>query len=310
MTRHAGPDHPAVSVVMCVFAPDARFFPKAVQSVLSQTLRQVELIVIEDPSSQRGRSMLSDVRDARLRYYSNRRRTSLVEQRNRGIFEARAPLIAILDCDDVAEPERLERQVAVFEGCAEVDLLGSAVTVINERDEVIGHRCFPLVHDEIRRAMHRIVPFCHPSIMFRKSAVLCAGGYQNTFGPLVDDYDLYSRLVLSGHRSANHPSALTQYRLHRAQTKARQLKETIRAVLRVKSRYWTRSMDAGDLLRMFAESCLLVLPERFILELLKKVHYSGRAPKASLGDSDAVAAADAQLRTHIDAPTAFQLTGR
>src|SRR5438552_11765258 len=84
---------PLVSVVMPVLNPHPVYFPDAVRSILSQTLKEVELIVVEDPGSCCAEGMLARLTDPRIRYYRNARRTSLVDQRNLGLTEARAEFV-------------------------------------------------------------------------------------------------------------------------------------------------------------------------------------------------------------------------
>ncbi|HEX7377572.1 MAG TPA: glycosyltransferase [Pirellulales bacterium] len=271
---------PRVSVVMTVFEPEPRFFNEAVESVLRQTLADIELVIIEDPPAGRPCDVLSRFSDPRIRYFRGSHRTSLIEQRNRALAEARADLVAVLDCDDIAEPDRLERQTRYMDAHPDIAVLGSHVAVIDGGGRIIGHRVFPREHDAIARAMRRIVPLCHPSVVYRKELVERAGGYSGRLAPLAEDYELYSRLFLLGARFANYPRALTRYRVHVAQAKARRLRETIRAVLKVKNRYWRTSMSLGDRLRMWAERCLLCAPEAVVWRLLTSCHYHDKPPES------------------------------
>lgn len=272
---------PRVSVVMTVFEPDPGFISQAIESILRQTLTDLELIIIEDPPERQSCDVLSRLADTRIRYFRGAHRTSLIEQRNRGLAETRADLVAVLDCDDIAEPDRLERQVEYMHAHPEIAVLGSHVSVIDGCGRTIGHRLFPSEHADIARAMHRIVPLCHPSVVYRKEFVQRAGGYSGRLAQLAEDYDLYSRLFFSGARFANYPRALTRYRVHSAQAKARRLRETIRAVLQVKRHYWYKSMSIGDRLRMGAEACLLCAPEVAVWRLLTSCHYRDEIPETA-----------------------------
>ncbi|HEX5443734.1 MAG TPA: glycosyltransferase [Pirellulales bacterium] len=269
---------PSVSVMMCVYRPDPCFFPAAVESVLAQTHDDLELVIVEDPSERCGRAMLPRDLDCRVRYYTNSHRTSLIEQRNRALAESRGELIAVLDADDLAEPDRFERQAAFLDTHVDLGLVGTQVAVIDGRGAITGHRRFPLDHRSIVAAMHRVVPFCQPSVMYRKQAVLRAGAYQSTFGTIVEDYDLYSRLILAGVRTANLPATLTRYRLHAGQAKAKHLRATIRTVLAVKRRYWWATMDLECRLRMLAERSLLCLPQAIVFSLLTRMYYRDEPP--------------------------------
>ena len=237
-----GVPQPAVSVIMAVLNPHPAFFPQAVRSILDQTFELLELIIVEDPSPRDGRAMIADIHDFRIRHIVNPNRCGLIQQRNRALSEARADLVAILDADDVAEPDRLRKQVEYLTAHPDIGVLGSQITVVDERGEVLGYRSFPETPEDVLDALPRIVPLAQSSVTFRRSLVLDAGGYQNTVHPHVDDYELWSRLAIRGVRIANHPEALVKYRVHSEMGKATKLHEVIRGVLRVKRLYWLDRM--------------------------------------------------------------------
>ena len=96
---------PLVSVVMAVYRPHPVYFPEAVRSVLTQTVSNLELVIVEDPSPASGVDMLKGIDDPRVRHHVNSTRTCLVDQRNLCVAKARSDFVAILDADDVAEPD-------------------------------------------------------------------------------------------------------------------------------------------------------------------------------------------------------------
>ena len=101
---------PAVSVNMPAFNAGA-FLEPAVRSILAQTFTNFELLVIDDGSTDDSVERIAAIADARIRILRNARNLGIVASRNRAIAESRAPLIAILDSDDLAHPERLARQI-------------------------------------------------------------------------------------------------------------------------------------------------------------------------------------------------------
>jgi glycosyltransferase involved in cell wall biosynthesis len=272
---------PLVSVVMTTYTPDPEYFPKAVRSILGQTMRDLELIIVEDPSPNSGREMLQGIDDARIRYIANDRRTSLVAQRNRGLEAAGAPLIAIMDSDDIAHPLRLEKQVEYLRAHPDVDVIGSQIAVIDSRDRIVGYRRFPARHDEILGEMPRVIPFCNPSIMLRREAMLLAGGYRFVDYAAAEDYELWSRMARLGLRFANHGELLLYYRIHEEQIKFIHLKDTIRGVLKVKQLYWSESTGFRALARRWGERLLLHLPDRIVMRLLLASLYSHRPPESA-----------------------------
>lgn len=264
---------PAVSVVMAVYEPHAEFFPQAVKSILEQTWRDLELIIVEDPSERRGETMLDGPRDPRLRYVANTERTGLVAQRNQCLESAAGRYIALMDADDVAAPCRLAKQVEYLDRHLEIDVLGSQIAIIDARGATIGRRCFPVQHENLARALTRIVPLSQPSVMMRRSVFERFGGYRFTEYPAAEDYEYWSRLVQQGVRFANHPDVLLSYRLHARQTKFCKLRQTILAHLRVKELYWSDRMDLPAQVWRQSEKLLLHLPKWLVVWLLKSLYY-------------------------------------
>ena len=274
---------PRVSVLMPVLDPHPTHFRQAVESVLGQTMDDLELIVVEDPSPRSGRELLADLADPRLRHVCNAERTSFVEQLNQGLQLAQAPWVARIDADDVCEPHRLAQQLQYLEAHPGIDVLGSRIAMIDQLGRSLGFRNYPLDHDAIFQAMSRFNPLAHPTVMFDKRRVLDAGGYETDM--LTADYDLWSRLALRGARFANHPEALVRYRVHPQGMKTARLRAMIRSTVAVKERYWRGRMDLGARWRVRAERLLLRLPPKLVLGLFLRI-----ACSRDLDDSSQAAA--------------------
>lgn len=275
---------PLISVLMAVYEPKPPFFRQALESVLNQSLGDFEFIIVEDPSATSGQQIVKECDDTRIRYLLNDRRTSLVGQKNRGLAYVRGRYVAIMDADDISEPCRFERQIAFLRRHSDVDVLGSQVTVIDQKGASLGYRRFPLDHRQIVEAMKRVVPLCHPSVMLRREPLLHLGGYRETGYP-IEDYELWSRLAKHEARFANHPDVLLRYRVHSGQTKAQRLRQCIRGVLCVKKQFWRAEMDVGSRLRMWAERCLLWLPSAFVYQALLRTEYCYQTLACPAGDS-------------------------
>ncbi len=182
---------PAVSVLMAV-KDGAPWVREAVQSVLSQTEPDLELIVIDDGSTDATPALLDAVRDPRLRVHRQESR-GLTAALNRALGLARAPLVARLDADDVALPERLARQRAHLDAHPEVGLLGTAAREVDEAGREVRLVRPPTDDGAIRRALIRANPFVHSSVMLRRALCEAVGGYDERL-PVAQDYDLWMRL--------------------------------------------------------------------------------------------------------------------
>jgi glycosyltransferase involved in cell wall biosynthesis len=182
---------PAVSVLLGVWngAPQVR---EAVESILSQTVTDLEMVVVDDDSSDATPALLGLFRDPRLQVI-RRARGGLTSALNTALRLSRAPLVARLDADDLALPERLERQLAFLSAHPDVGLVGTAAREVDASGREVAIVRPPLDDAEIRRTLIRRNPFVHSSVVMRRAAVEQAGGYDEAF-PVAQDYDLWMRM--------------------------------------------------------------------------------------------------------------------
>jgi glycosyltransferase involved in cell wall biosynthesis len=200
---------PAVSVLIGVH-DGAPWIGDAVASVLAQTAGDLELIVVDDGSDDATPDLLAAVKDGRARI-ERQPRGGLTRALARALRLARAPLVARLDADDVALPERLARQRAFLDAHPDVGLLGSAAREVDASGREVAVVRPPEGDGALRRMLIRRNPFVHSSVMMRRDAVERAGGYDVTL-PVAQDYDLWMRMSrLVG--LANLPDVLVVRRL-------------------------------------------------------------------------------------------------
>lgn len=261
-----------VTVFIPVYDPHPAYFREAVASVLAQSYQDWTLLVVEDPSRASAADVLKQFADPRIRHVRNESRTGLLRQRNRGFEETSTEYVALLDADDVAEPHRLERQVAFLDSNPEVGVVGSHVTIIDPDGKRVGVRRYPLDHGCIVTAMRRYNAVAQPSVMLRRAPMVRQGGYQME-GP-AEDYELWSRVAKAGVKLANVDEALTRYRIHPGASKQTQMRQTIRNSLEVKRRHWGAEMNLGDRVRTWGERALLPLPAWFVLFVFRRLSYS------------------------------------
>jgi glycosyltransferase involved in cell wall biosynthesis len=266
---------PAVSIVIPVFRPHPVFFRQAVESVLAQTCADFELIIVEDPSSSSGQQLLAGISDPRLTYILNGHRTSLPQQHNRGLATARGRFISRFDADDICEPARVERELAFLRSHPDIDVVGSALTVIDEHGSVIGTRRYPATHAEIVAAMPRFNPIANSTVMFRREVYDRFGGWRESHLP-AQDYEWYSRLAAGGARFANLAEPMVRYRLHGGSIKSSQLYGTILTTIDVKRTYWLEDMDLTARMMLWSEQLLLRLPAWLVLKIFVAVRYGRR----------------------------------
>jgi glycosyltransferase involved in cell wall biosynthesis len=184
---------PAVSWLLCTHVADEQL-RLSLHSCLNQTFADFELVVVANGPSAQGVAATVHAwvgSDPRVRIFTTEVR-HLIFSLTLGLHYARAELIARMDSDDLSKSHRLERQVGFMREYPEVAVLGSAYEIIDAGGRPLQKVQPPTSDIEIRRALLRGNPLCHPSVMFRRKVVLDAGGYLG--GLHAEDYDLWVRL--------------------------------------------------------------------------------------------------------------------
>ena len=254
---------------MPVRDPDPAHFRAAVQSVLDQSLSDLELLIVEDVGDRPAASTVEEFSDPRIRHLANASPGSLGAARNLGLREARADLVAMFDADDVCGAERLQKQRERMHHDPELVVLGTQLTIRNDIDNTTGARKYPCTHDEILRTLPVYNPIAHPSVMLRRQPILDAGGYRDR---ICEDYDLWSRLAHRQARFANLDERLVTYRIHSGAMKSRALRATIRDTLSVKLEHWRGQLGLRGHSRMLGERLLLLLPRSMVLTLFDRLY--------------------------------------
>jgi glycosyltransferase involved in cell wall biosynthesis len=192
-----------------------RFLREAVESVLVQTLEDLELIIVNDGSTDGTADILHECAAADTRVVvESQANAGSAAARNRGFGLARARLVALLDADDVAMPERLEIQRGFLDAHDAVAAVGGAVAFIDDEGRTFAEWRYPLSNDEITSAFASAMPIAHPSVMLRASAFEAVRGYRPLF-VASEDMDLLLRLH-ELYEVANVPDFVLGYRLHSA----------------------------------------------------------------------------------------------
>jgi len=206
---------PAVSVLL-PFRDAGGTLGDALRSLSGQSLREFECLLIDNGSLDSSAALARQVaaRDARFRLL--RADGGLVGALNCGIEAARSPLIARMDSDDLAHPARLARQLEALRADPSLSVLGCLVECFPAAAIGEGLRRYADWLNSLRTpaAIHAALfvesPIAHPSAVITRSALQAAGGYRDTGGP--EDYDLWLRLLLHGHRAAKVPEVLLYWR--------------------------------------------------------------------------------------------------
>jgi glycosyltransferase involved in cell wall biosynthesis len=209
---------PLVTVLMPVYNAE-RYIAEATESILGQTFTDFEFVIIDDGSKDRSLPILEGyaARDARIKLVS-RPNTGVVKALNEGLGLARGDLVARMDADDVALPQRLAKQIGYLEAHPECVMVASRVQLIDPDGMPLIVQPDALTHEQIVEGLlaRRGQLVYHPSVVYRKRIVLEIGAYREIFDE-AEDLDLFLRLAEVG-RVVNLEEPLLEYREHLAKT--------------------------------------------------------------------------------------------
>lgn len=199
---------------------DAPFLPRAVESILAQSLGDFEFLVLDDGSTDGSRDYLSSLRDPRLRVVYHEANGGLPQRLNEGIGLARGRYVARMDADDVAAPHRLHAQATFLDANPEVGIVGSGRRVVGEQGGVLYEvRAVP---DDLGIRWKCLLgnPFAHPTVMLRRDTLERLRLRYDEAYATAQDYELWTRL-LPHTRAANLPEPLLDYRLRQGLSRTR-----------------------------------------------------------------------------------------
>ena len=259
-----------VSVLMPVYNAE-RFLAEAVDSIQYQTFRDFEFVIVDDCSTDASWRILQEyaVQDSRFRVLRNETNQGIAATRNRLMVEAspESEYFALMDADDVAFPERFEKQLEYLEAHPELAAVGSSIWIIDEESRRIGRRDYPSDPRRIAAAMIRYNPISQSSMMIHRSAVKTTGLYNLKYRA-ASDYDYWLRMQ-SHYSMGNLSEPLMLYRISTTQCKRKNLRRTILVTLELQRRYLftRRFFSLPALISHLTKYLLLLLPAGLVFRL-------------------------------------------
>jgi hypothetical protein len=189
------------------------YVEEAIYSILNQTYENVELIVIDDQSTDGSREIIRSIDDARLKYVENDWNVGFVRTLNEGLDMCSGKYIARMDADDVARRDRIEKQVRFLESRPKIGIVGSYWENFSESGPSSQLITVPETDAEIRWNVLLECPFGHPTVVVRRRVLEEHDLRYSLHYTEVEDYDLWPR-VLKHTRGANIPEPLLRHRIH------------------------------------------------------------------------------------------------
>lgn len=264
---------PEISVIMTVFnAGDGLDLRLAIESILSQTFDDFELLVCDDGSTDSTFKTLLDLRetDERIRIFRNQSNMKAAYGRNRCISESTGRYVAIMDADDYSHKDRLKQQWEFLEQHPQCDFVGASADLY-DHSGLWGHRSYI----EVPRAEDFlfVLPFVHASMMFRKTSIESVGNYDSSRNVVrSEDYDLLMRLYAFGKQGVNLQETLYYIKEDEASLRRRRYRYRLNeAIVRYRGFKALGLMPRG-FIYVFKPLVVGLLP-RLILKQLKTIYY-------------------------------------
>ena len=241
---------PLVSVTMVVCDVDC-FLAEAIESILAQTVREFEFIIVDFGSTDTSKSIISKYAaiDSRIRSREIPH-CGLAEARNAACL-AHGKYIAIMDADDVCLPERLAWQVDFMEAHPEVGVVGGAVECIDAAGRVLTTWSNPTENRMIQLALNERCLLRQPTALIRRDAFVALGGYRAPFAQ-AEDYDLWLRIA-ERYQLANLEQVVLRYRFHPSQVSVSKRSQQSLCALAAKVAATSRRNGLPDPLNSVAE---------------------------------------------------------
>lgn len=203
-----------ISVIMSTYKEDERLLRESIESILNQTYRDFEYIIILDyPDNDVHKSVIEEyaLKDDRIHFYINEKNMGLTDSLNRGLSLCHGEYIARMDADDISLPDRLERQMKYLEK-NHYDLIGGITEIINENGSLLySIKSVPTDPKKINKALRYSQCIAHPTWLGKKEVFEKNAGYRHM--PLCEDYDFTLRAVLNGFVISNLNEAVLKYRM-------------------------------------------------------------------------------------------------
>lgn len=185
---------PRVSVLIGVFN-SAGTLERAAASMLTQSITELELLLIDDGSTDASGEVIAAIaeRDERVRSLPMCRNIGIAASLNEGLRAARAPIVAVQDADDYSTPDRLRRQIAVLDAGADIAVVGSRQHEVDDAGHLLAPRT-SFVAGDVGEVLLRFNPIPNTSAAFRRDVALGLGGYDTRYR-YATEYDLWLRIA-------------------------------------------------------------------------------------------------------------------
>ncbi len=262
------------SVLMSLYIDEKpEYLRSAINSMLNQSVKPNEIVIVKD-------GKITDELQVVLDEYANAPLFNIVGYEdnrglgfalNFGLKHTKNELVARMDTDDISKPDRCEKQLRLLEENQEFAIVGSYVDEFySDPNKVVSVRVVPTEHTDIYNFAKKRSAFNHPTVMYKKSAVLAVGGYGDLRRN--QDVDLFGRMLFSGYKAANIGESLLYFRSNNALAKRRKSWENTKSYILTIKKFWKMGYSSfGDyIIIAIAQTGMFLCPVRLQHWVYKK----------------------------------------
>lgn len=211
--------NPEISIIMSEYNTEESILKKSIQSILNQTYKNFEFIIINDGSSSKIFEIISEFNDPRIKLINNTRNLGLAGSLNKAIQESKGSYLVRMDTDDYSHPQRISIQYNFIKNNPQYSVVGTSVNLLAD-----GRRIPKIFEGEIGKneLMNRVSPV-HPSVIMKKKDIISVGMYDESMRRS-QDFALWAELLLNNKRIYVMPDILLDYRVDLKDYQKRKLK--------------------------------------------------------------------------------------
>lgn len=254
------------------------FLKKSIDSIINQTIQTNDFVIVED-------GLLTEELDAVLEEYAKKyefiKLIKLPENHglgyalNIGLKECKNELVGRMDSDDLSLPNRFEEELKLFEDNGSLCICGSSIIEFDSDDEKTNFvKTMPISFKEIKKYARRRNPFNHPTVLFKKNAVLKFGGYPETRRG--EDLELFTKMVFEDCYSLNIETPLLKYRSSFEQLKRRKTKQETKCIIDIaKKNYKSKYISFFDYFSVVIIQISFRILPTWLIKTIYKRRYKG-----------------------------------
>lgn len=204
---------PLVSVIIPAFNESPKIIFDAVNSILKQTYKNIEVHIFDDSTKTETKNAIDHfLYDSRIHVHRSKKRVGFIKSLNKGLEVSLGKYIARMDGDDVSLPDRIEKEVAYLEANSSIMVVGGQMNIMDENGKITSKRSYPTGGIKFYLFSCARNPLAHPTIMMRREVVDKGYRYDESL-KMSEDLDLWLRLMNDGYKLANLQDTVLNYRV-------------------------------------------------------------------------------------------------